>query len=136
MMPDSGRAVVVLVFYAVALGLVGWLTVQYLRQHLREHWRLTLLVWLATLPVPLFYFHPRGTPPFWFRVLHLYDTFFLHLLPAVFTHTRGFIETLPESLLVFVFLAEALCVHVSLCSWLAHFLARRALTKRLFRWLI
>src|SRR6267154_78824 len=106
------------------------------RLYFREQWRFTLLIWLVTLAVPLCYVHPRGAPPYWFRVVHLYDTFFLRLLPAVFTHFRDFIETLPYSLLVAVFLAGALCIHIALCSWLAHFLGRRAMTRRLFRWFL
>lgn len=134
MMMDMVKEVVGYTFFAIPVGLVGWLTVRYMRQHLREHWRLTLLMWLITLAIPLWHVHPRGSPAYWLLVAHLYYIYFFRMLPAVFTH--AFIETLPESLFVFVYWAGALSIHVSLCSWLAQFLARRALTKRLFRRLI
>ena len=106
-----------------------------LRSYFREHWKLTSLFWFATLPIPLFHFYLRGGPPFWFRVFHLYYMFF-GLLLAVFTHFRDFIETLPHSLIAVLFVAGALCIHIALCSWFAHFLGRRAVTKRLFRWFL
>jgi hypothetical protein len=106
-----------------------------MHRYLKTHWKLAATIWLITLCLPVFYHQARGAVKGeWIFVVELYVGFFLTLLPAVFKHS--FVETLPFSTIFLIMMAVALLAHVFMCSYLAHFLARKTWSRRLLRRLI
>ncbi|TNC84012.1 MAG: hypothetical protein CSH37_12365 [Thalassolituus sp.] len=88
-----------------------------------------MLIWLATLPIPVTYHVPRGQAEgYWITIGEHYFSYSVKLLPSIFT--QAFVDTLPFSLVFIIVFTGLLFLHVLLCALIANLFVRTRLIKK------